>query len=49
MTFEEWQKAHYIKCGFISSTTELRMAWDAAQAALRAELEARNQFEEQCG
>lgn len=35
MTFEEWQRAHYIKLGFISSIDELRMAWDAAVAAER--------------
>jgi hypothetical protein len=35
MDFQDWLKAHYVKSGFISSTDELRAAWDAAVAAER--------------
>lgn len=37
MTFEEWQKAHYIKCGFISSTDELSAAFAAGAQSVSAD------------
>lgn len=43
LEFKDWVKAYYVKAGFISSTDELRAAWDAAANAQLRRLHAENE------